>query len=85
MAAGESLGKDRAGWESFLAPFRFLEYRSEVAWRFGAVYRDLRKRGLLIGANDLWIAATALAYDLRLVTRNYEEFSRVAGLDVLSY
>jgi len=85
MAAGESLGKDRAGWESFLAPFRFLEYRAEVAWRFGSVYRDLRARGILIGANDLWIAATALAYDLRLVTRNHEEFSRVAGLDVQSY
>ena len=85
MAAGESLGKDRARWENFLAPFRFLEYRSEVAWRFGSVYRDLRARGLLIGANDLWIAATSLAYALPLVTRNYEEFSRVAGLEVQSY
>lgn len=85
LAAGDSLGQDRARWETFLAPFRFLDYRADVGWRFGLVYRDLRMRGTLIGANDLWIAATALAYDLPLVTRNREEFTRVSGLEVLGY
>jgi tRNA(fMet)-specific endonuclease VapC len=85
LAARESLGRDRAKWESFIRPFRFLGYNEEVAWRFGAVFRELRRQGTLIGANDMWIAATALANDLPLVTRNSDEFRRVPHLKVLSY
>jgi predicted nucleic acid-binding protein len=38
----------------------------------------------VIGAHDLWIAATALAYGLGLATDNGTEFKRVPGLRVLS-
>ena len=38
-----------------------------------------------LSANDLWIAATALANQVPVVTRNDREFSRVQGLQVLSY
>lgn len=37
-----------------------------------------------LGENDLWIAATALHYELPLVTRD-AAFSRVPGLRVLAY
>jgi tRNA(fMet)-specific endonuclease VapC len=40
----------------------------------------LEALGTPIGANDLWIAAHALAADLTLVTGNVSEFSRVDGL-----
>jgi predicted nucleic acid-binding protein len=43
------------------------------------------RNGLLIGANDLWIAATALAFGKPVVTRNLREFQRVPGLTVLDY
>lgn len=33
-----------------------------------------------IGQNDLWIAATALAYDKPLVTRKRRHFDRIPGL-----
>jgi tRNA(fMet)-specific endonuclease VapC len=85
LAAGESMGRDRAQWETFIRPFRFLGYNDEVAWRFGEIFRELRRKGALIGANDMWIAATALANDQPLVTRSADEFRRVAGLEVLSY
>jgi tRNA(fMet)-specific endonuclease VapC len=42
----------------------------------------LEREGRPIGANDLWIAAHALALDLTLVTNNEREFKRVAGLRV---
>ncbi len=38
-----------------------------------------------MGDNDLWIAATALAEDLPLVTRDARHLGRVAGLRLLSY
>jgi tRNA(fMet)-specific endonuclease VapC len=40
-------------------------------------------RGQVIGAHDLWIAATALAHGLGIATGNTEEFERVPGLRVI--
>jgi predicted nucleic acid-binding protein len=40
---------------------------------------------LLFGANDLWLAAHALAIDLMLVTSNEREFKRVAGLKIQNW
>ena len=85
LAAGESLGRDRMRWESFVSPFQLLGFTPDVAWHFGVIYRELRQTGLLIGANDMWIAATAKAFGVPLVTRNADDFSRVAGLDVRRY
>ncbi len=84
MAAGISM-RDRARWEAFLAPFYVLPSTPEVSWQFGRAYRHLRDNGNLIGANDLWIAATSLRHGLPLVTADVEGFRRVAGLEVLGY
>ncbi len=40
---------------------------------------------MLIGTNDLWIAATALANDMPLVTKNAEHFRRVPGIEIADY
>lgn len=45
----------------------------------------MRDNGNLIGAHDLWIAATGLAYEMPVVTRNVEHFRSVPGLEVESY
>lgn len=84
LAAGISM-RDRARWEAFLAPFYVLPSTPEVSWQFGRAYRHLRDNGNLIGANDLWIAATGLAYHMPVVTRNTEHFRRVPGLEAESY
>ncbi len=52
----------------------------EADWHYGQIRADLERRGQLIGANDMLIAAHALALDAVLVTDNTAEFSRVAGL-----
>ncbi len=49
---------------------------------YGFVRADLEARGEMISANDLWIAAHALASGLTLVTNNEKEFRRVRGLKV---
>lgn len=48
--------------------------------RYGAIRAALERRGEIIGADDLWIAAHALAAGLILVTNNEREFRRVPGL-----
>ena len=84
LAAGTSLA-ERMLWEEFIAPFHILVFTIEVCWEYGKAYRYLQDNGLLIGGNDLWIAATALAYQLPVVTRNTRHYRRVPGLQVASY
>jgi len=43
---------------------------------------SLEKQGLIIGNNDLWIAAHAISLNLTLITNNTREFSRVEGLQI---
>lgn len=52
---------------------------------YGFIRTDLESRGETIGANDLWIAAHALASGLTLVTNNEKEFRRVRGLKVQNW
>lgn len=47
---------------------------------YGLIRSTLATRGELIGSNDLWIAAHAVAANLTLVTNNEKEFRRVRGL-----
>ncbi len=56
-----------------------------IAHQYTCCTGRLRKQNQLIGANDLWIAAAALAHDLPLVTNNSGHFSRIAGLSIISY
>lgn len=84
LAAGLSLA-DRSRWEAFLAPFYVLASNADVSWEFGRAFRYLQENGRLIGGNDLWIAATGLAYRMPVLTRNVEHYRRVPGLDVESY
>ena len=84
LAAGTSMA-DRRRWNAFVQPFKVLESSQEVTWRYGEIYRFLQTNGLMIGSNDIWIAATALAHDMPLVTRNEKHFRRVPGLTVVGY
>lgn len=55
---------------------------STAAQAYGDIRATLEKEGRLIGNNDLWIGAHALALDITLATNNEREFKRIAGLSV---
>jgi tRNA(fMet)-specific endonuclease VapC len=48
--------------------------------RFGQIRGQLRQTGQLISDFDILIAATALHYDLTLLTHNTRHFSRIPTL-----
>jgi tRNA(fMet)-specific endonuclease VapC len=52
---------------------------------YGAIRARLESKGEMIGNNDLWIAAHALAARLTLVTYNEREFRRVRGLKIQNW
>ena len=66
----------------FLSAVHIHPLTNEVASVYGEVRALLRRQGMLIGPNDLWIAAHALALDATLVTSNTREFERVPNLAV---
>ena len=55
-----------------------------AAASYGKIRAALESKGEMIGNNDLWIAAHALAADLILVT-NENEFRRVRGLKIQNW
>ncbi|GMV04997.1 MAG: hypothetical protein AMXMBFR53_12770 [Gemmatimonadota bacterium] len=62
-----------------------LPIDEETALVYGRITSALRRRGKLIGTNDLWIAAASIRHGIPLVTANVAEFTRVDGLEIRPY
>lgn len=89
IARGEYLeGFDDPHSDSAMAlvsSLQILPVDSVVALEYARQARRLRSEGKMIGANDLWIGCTAKCHRLPILTRNTSEFSRISGLQVISY
>ena len=72
--------QDSTALQAFLPHVEVLEFPNDAATHYAQIRADLKKRGQMIGANDLFIAAHARSLGLRLITNNIAEFSRVNGL-----
>ncbi|MBI5659927.1 MAG: type II toxin-antitoxin system VapC family toxin [Nitrosomonadales bacterium] len=68
--------------EHLTALIPVLPLDAAASVHYGKIRRQLQTSGKLIGNNDLWIAAHALAGKLILVTSNVAELKRVPGLKV---
>ncbi len=83
-------GELASGVESYadlnrlLKRVRVLSLPIQVAWEASRIDRELSATGHRLGENDNWIAATARAWGLPLVSRD-EAFRRVPRLRVIGY
>jgi tRNA(fMet)-specific endonuclease VapC len=68
--------------ETVLGALEILPFDEPADRHYADIRTALERAGTPIGANDLLIAAHALALGLRLVTDNTNEFHRVRGLTV---
>jgi tRNA(fMet)-specific endonuclease VapC len=84
LACGPRVEAEEA-WRSLLRRFKVLGPDLEACWAHGQAFRYLSDNGMLIAANDLWIASIALAHGLPIVTRDVAHFRRVPGLRVVGY
>ena len=66
----------------FFAAFESVPFDDDAASHYSLLRTQLQRAGTPIGGNDMMIASIALASDFTLVTRNQDEFLRVAGLRV---
>ena len=75
-------GQDAAALAAFLPYVEALDLTDDAAIHYAEIRADLKKRGTMIGANDLFIAAHARGLGITLVTDNTEEFQRVPRLAI---
>jgi tRNA(fMet)-specific endonuclease VapC len=59
-----------------------LQWPQEAAGHYAEIRADLKKKGSMIGANDLLIAAHARSLGAIVVTNNTKDFARVKGLRI---
>jgi predicted nucleic acid-binding protein len=70
MMAGARAQLRQAALDRFLrdADVDVLPVIEAIAISYAMLFSDVRQRGRMLPTNDLWIAATALAHDLTLLT-----------------
>src|SRR5271154_4753375 len=79
-AAKKGSARLSAQLEAVLGALEVLPLQAPADAAYGLLRARLERAGKPIGANDLLIAAHALALDLTLVTDNEREFGNVHGL-----
>ena len=58
---------------------RLMAIDEETSERYASIFNYLREKGTPVPTNDLWIAATAMQYGLRVVTtdRHFQQVPQV--------
>jgi len=74
--------QDELALNAFLAYVETLDFPDAASSHYAKIRADLKKRGAMIGANDLFIAAHASSLGLILVTNNTREFARIPHLAI---
>lgn len=85
VLGSQNAKRRRAQYEQFLAVVHVLPFDLAVSRRAAEIRHGLGRRGETIGPLDTLIAATALAHNATLVTRNEREFGRVQGLTTVNW
>jgi tRNA(fMet)-specific endonuclease VapC len=78
-------GDDAAALAAFLPYVDVADFTSDAALHYAQIRGDLKRRGKLIGANELLIAAHARSLGLTLITNNTREFDRVKDLAIANW
>lgn len=72
--------QNRLALRLFLVPLEISPFPPRAALLYGKIRADLERKGTVIGAYDMLIAAHALTEGFTLVTNNTGEFARIDGL-----
>jgi tRNA(fMet)-specific endonuclease VapC len=74
--------KNAEALRQFLIPLTLRAFDEAAAKAYGKIRSTLEKKGSVIGAMDMMIAAHALSLRTILVTNNTREFSRISSLEL---
>lgn len=82
VAKSSKTNENTIALEQFILPLTVVNFTKEDSIFYGKLRAKLEKKGKLIGAMDMLIAAQALCRELILITNNVREFKNVEGLSV---
>jgi tRNA(fMet)-specific endonuclease VapC len=82
LLRGDNYDED-SYWKAMFTDMEILPFDTACAEQAASIYKDLKQKGLLIEAEDLFIGATALRHQLKLATTNLRHFERIVGLELL--
>ena len=68
-----------------LSAFNEVALEQEIAEKAGELIARKRKENLSIGLNDIYIAATAIQEDKKLLTQDTEDFQQIKELEVKNW
>jgi predicted nucleic acid-binding protein len=75
-----STPRNRQYTKELLTKIPVLPFDSACVETATEIYRDLKTKNQLISLPDIFIAATAITHDLRLLTLNRKHFERIENL-----
>ncbi len=84
LFCGAQTPRQVAEIETLVSTVQPIDLTADAARRAGEYYVRLRGQGLLIGNQDLMLAAAAAELGIGVLTRNRGHFERIEGLAVLS-
>lgn len=70
-------------WREFLIPFDVIDVTVPIAEIWAELRGSLRRQGRTTPDNDLIIGATALHFDMEVLTLNVRHFERIDGLRLM--
>lgn len=82
---GKALEEKLSSARKDIERFEIIPLTRETAEVSASIHSSLVREGRQIGINDIYIAATAIKYNLTLVTRNRSHFERIKGLRLEDY
>jgi tRNA(fMet)-specific endonuclease VapC len=78
----QNQNQNKIALAEFIAPLEIEPFEVEAAIKFGEIRTHLEKKGAVIGAYDMLIAAHAASLKVTLVTNNTREFIRIPSLTI---
>jgi tRNA(fMet)-specific endonuclease VapC len=70
--------------DEFLKDYLFVEVDKNTCLQWAKIQAEAKKIGRPISTADAWIAASALVFDVSLVTHNPKDFINVSDLRIIT-
>ncbi|MBI2583823.1 MAG: type II toxin-antitoxin system VapC family toxin [Candidatus Aenigmarchaeota archaeon] len=62
-----------------------MPFETKSSLRAGEIEAELFNKGMIIDTEDIMTSAICIESQIPIVTRNVEHFSRIKGLEIISY
>lgn len=69
----------------FINEARIIPFKSLEAIKSSYIFKDLKKRGLLVDIRDIFIAASCISNNCSLITFNKKHFERIKELKLFEF